>query len=237
MKMVDFHAHLLPGIDDGSRDRDMTAKMLQSASEQGIDVIVATPHFYPDRMMPARFLEDRDRAFEQIAGLAAEYGITVLPGAEVTFFSGIGRADRLHRLCIADTRLLLLEMPFRRWHAGDLQEVDALLQRGYRVVLAHLERFVPLQTDRRMITDLLQMPALIQVNADSLTRFSTRRTALRLLRRGGAVLGSDCHDLTTRPQNLLAGRRVIEKRLGGDYLQQMDRLSQQLLRNEAKLPH
>ena len=234
--MIDFHAHLLPGIDDGSRDRDMTARMLKISAEQGIDTVVATPHFYPDRMMPSRFLDEREKALFQIADLAEAQGITVLPGAEVTFFSGIGRADRLEHLCIEGTRILLLEMPFRRWHAGDLQEVDALLQRGYRVVLAHLERFCPMQS-RRTIADLLRMPVLMQINAESVIRFSTRRTALKLLKRGRAVLGSDCHDLTTRPQNLREGRRVIQKKLGKEALEQIDFLSQQLLRREAKLPH
>ncbi len=235
MKIVDFHAHILPGIDDGSRNPDMTAQMLKSAAEQGIKTIVATPHFYPDSMMFERFLRNRERAIQQTEPAAAACGIEILPGAEVTFFTGIGRADRLDSLCIANTRLLLLEMPFRRWNMNDLQEVEALLQRGYRILLAHPERLMSFQTDRAVAAALLEMPVFAQINAESLTRMSARRTALRLMRSVGSVLGSDCHDLTARPQNLMAGRRMVERRLKGEYLQQMDRLAWQLLQNDPEI--
>lgn len=229
MKIVDFHTHILPGIDDGSRDRDMTVQMLKVTAEQGIDTVIATSHFYPDKMSFDHFIQERNRAMEQIADTAAACGVQVLAGAEVAFFTGISRAEGLKPLCVEGTRLLLLEMPFRSWHKGDLQELDGILQRGYRVMLAHPERFAPFQTDRGIFSAVLDMPVLVQVNAESLVHFSTRRTALKLMRREGAVLGSDCHNLTARPQNLLAGRRVLEKRRGAEYLRQMDLLAEKLL--------
>ena len=45
VNLFDMHCHILPGVDDGSRDMDTTRKMLARAYEQGIRNMVATPHF------------------------------------------------------------------------------------------------------------------------------------------------------------------------------------------------
>ena len=61
-EIIDFHTHILPGIDDGSRDADTSCRMLEMAVEQGVDMIVATPHFYASRDRVEHFLEKRARA-------------------------------------------------------------------------------------------------------------------------------------------------------------------------------
>ena len=60
--MVDFHTHILPGIDDGSQDVDMTKDMLLEEQKQGVGLIAATPHFYAHRMSMEGFLERRTEA-------------------------------------------------------------------------------------------------------------------------------------------------------------------------------
>ena len=63
MQMVtDFHSHILPEIDDGSRSVEESIAMLRIEAEQGIRHVVATPHFYPQYQTPEVFLEKRDRA-------------------------------------------------------------------------------------------------------------------------------------------------------------------------------
>ena len=63
MKVVDFHTHILPGIDDGSSSAEESLAMLQMEKEQGIDTVVVTPHFYPQEDRPERFLKRRKEAF------------------------------------------------------------------------------------------------------------------------------------------------------------------------------
>ena len=60
--MIDFHTHILPGIDDGSRNIDMTVAMLSEEVSQGVTAVVATPHFYANRTSVAAFLERREKA-------------------------------------------------------------------------------------------------------------------------------------------------------------------------------
>ena len=54
--MIDFHSHILPGMDDGSSSPEESLAMLEVSAEQGVDEIFATSHFYPDEEDPASFL-------------------------------------------------------------------------------------------------------------------------------------------------------------------------------------
>ena len=106
--MIDFHTHVLPGIDDGSRDLEMSAGMIREEFLQGTQVIVATPHFYANRMAVSRFLDRRAQAFDEVCSWRAEQKDAddlpqLLTGAEVYYFQGMGRAEALPDLCIRKT--------------------------------------------------------------------------------------------------------------------------------------
>ena len=95
--IVDFHSHILPGIDDGSQSVEESLALLRMEAEQGIRRVVATPHFYPRHDTPDRFLRRRARAEEILRDeMAKEPGLPELCiGAEVYFFSGISESDAI----------------------------------------------------------------------------------------------------------------------------------------------
>lgn len=223
-KIIDFHTHILPGIDDGSRDIDTSCRMLEMAAEQGVELIVATPHFYASRDRIEHFLEKREHARNILSDKLQNYPLQIRCGAEVAFFRGISGAGKLDSLTVEGTDLLLLEMPFGPWEASDIDEVEALIEdRGYRVLLAHLERYLDLPENKRRIRELLELPVYVQINAGSLTDWKKRGRLVRMFRDGRAhVLGSDCHSLHRRPPNLAEGRTVLEKKLGREVLEQID---------------
>ncbi len=227
--IIDFHSHILPGIDDGSETAEMSEQMLELSKKQGVSVIAATPHFYAGQMTLDVFLKKREKAFLKIQDAAARRGVGLLLGAEATFFPGIGNADGIQQLTITGTSLLLLEMPFREWNSRDIEEVEQLLARGVTPLLAHIERFIPHQKDRRIVHALYSLPILTQVNAETLLNCRSRHLALRLFSHGMAhLLGSDCHNVSTRPPNLAGGRNMIEKKLGRRCLLQLDRLGREI---------
>lgn len=233
MEVIDFHSHILPSLDDGSKDIDMSLEMLRRSKEHGITTIVATPHFYADSNTINHFLEKRKHALEKIENRLVFSAPAIVAGAEVCFFSGIGHADGIDKLCIGRTKLILLEMPFRAWSEKDLYEIERLLNGGITPIIAHLERFYPFQKDKQLIPALLDMPVLIQLNAECLLHWKQRRQAIKLFKSGQAhLLGSDCHNLTDRPQNLLEGRKVLEKKIGQQCLNQIDQLGASLLRED-----
>lgn len=230
MPIIDFHSHILPGIDDGSRNPEMSRDMLRQSARQGVAVMAATPHFYGDRDTIGRFLKRRQEALEKALPLAEEAGIALLTGAEVAYFDNMSQAEGIEALTLADTEILLVEMPFRAWSRREIQELDRLLHEGYRLMLAHLERYLGFQKDKGILEAIYERPILVQLNAESLLGFWNGQKAVKLFREGRAhLLGSDCHNLTSRPPNLAEGRAVIEKKMGAGKLAEIDELGRRLL--------
>ena len=208
--MTDFHSHILPGMDDGSRDTAQSAALLRTAAEQGIRCIAATSHFYPTDERPETFLKRRRRALEALSGVWEDSFPQVVPGAEVYYFAGISRVDAITDLRIEGTPLLLLEMPFSEWSDSMVNEILQLHRKpGVTVLLAHIERY--LRWQRPDVWDtLLNSGVLMQSNAEFVLSWRTKRRAVRMLPDGRIhLLGSDCHNRTSRPQKMGEALRVI----------------------------
>lgn len=231
MGVIDFHSHILPEMDDGSRNQEISYKMLELCREQEIDVMVATPHFYAASDRIENFLERREMSYEKLMSGEAFDSPRILLGAEVAFFKGIGKAEKISALTMEGTQVLLLEMPFVTWNDSVLEEVRYLLEkRKLKVVIAHPERFLKLPGNAPYIKKLLKLPVFLQVNAGSLLDVGQRRVLLKMFKKGQIhIMGSDCHGVHHRPPNLAEGRRVLESRLGKEYLQRMDLLGEELL--------
>ncbi len=231
--MIDFHTHLLPSIDDGSSDMDETKELLRMEREQGVEKVVATPHFYAGRDSVEHFLRKREESAERVGQfLREEKGLPrIAVGAEVLYFPGIGKAEVLPELCIKGTRVLLLEMPFCQWDGSVCDDVRTIWEeQEITVVLAHVERYVAYQKRMDEWDEIMAYPLYQQLNAGSFLDWRRRRFPLKCLKEGArVVLGSDCHNIWTRVPNLSEARAYIQKKLGGQVLQQCDSLAENLL--------
>ncbi len=230
--MIDFHSHVLSGIDDGSESVEESVAMLAMLGEQGVTTVCATPHFDASRQSPDAFLEARAASAQKLAARSGE--ITVLQGAEVAYYPGISRMEGLERLRLEGTRLLLLEMPMTRWSEYLLRELADLSCAGELcVVLAHVERYWHLQ-GAAVWDHLLDLGFLMQANGTAFLHPTVRRGAFRRLKRGEIhLLGSDCHGQVHRPPRLGEATLAIEKRLGRDAVEQMDAYALRVLRQNA----
>ena len=227
--MVNLHTHILPEIDDGSDGVDTSLAMLRREAEQGVTAVCATSHYYAKHSSIPAFCERRAEALERLTGVLTDGLPQVLPAAEVAYFPRMEEQD-LTPLCIQGTRTLMLEMPFADWTSLQAEAVEALvLDCGYQVVLVHPERFCFSKSNRHQLEKLAELPIGLQINAGSLLRWGTRRLALDLLQLAHwPLLGSDCHNLTSRPPNLKEGRKVVMQKLGEAFLDQMDRNAERL---------
>jgi len=229
MRVIDFHSHILPELDDGSKNVETSFAMYKESCNQGIEIIIATPHFYASKDRIDDFLIKRTKAYEKIARLPIENGPKILLGAEVAWFDGISKAEKVEKLSIEGTKLLLLELPFETWSRSMITELGVLTKK-YHIVLAHLERYLKLPGNKAYIEELLRLPLTVQVNAGSLADWKQRRQILKMFKNGQAqVLGSDCHGMNHRPPNLMAGREVIRRKLGTEFLEKIDTAGNRLL--------
>ena len=227
--MIDWHTHILPAMDDGSRDGVESLAMLESLAAQKIQTVIATPHFYADDEPLATFLERRQQAIERLQ----ETGISVprvLLGAEVRYYQGISRLEGLKDLRIQGSKLLLLEMPMTKWTQSMVRELIEMAGRSsIRIVLAHVERYFDLQKPG-VWDQLAANGILFQVNASFFAGFFSKHKAISLLRQGSIhFIGSDCHNMTTRAPKIGQAYDWIRKKLGDDYVNQMNEYGRHLL--------
>lgn len=219
----DFHSHILPGMDDGCKTPEQSLEALRLSYAQGVRAIFATPHYYPVESVE-KFLARREEAWEKLRAEIKKQGAEDIPqillGAEVAYRPGISSAEGIEKLCLGSSQYLLLELPFRAWGKEELRQVSNFnCARGILPILAHYERYRPLQS-RDMYTQMAQQDVLIQKNAEAFSGFWGERSACREVKLGRChLLGSDCHGLTSRKPNLSVAidslrRRGLTKELG-----------------------
>lgn len=228
---IDFHSHVLPSMDDGSQNSDMSVEMLRRMGEMGVDIVAATPHFYGCREEVDSFLRRRAACWDRLSQ-KWEHGFPqVILGAEVACFSGLLELDNLEQLCYQGTNTLLLELPFAQWTETELDIVSTLcLDRGYRVILAHFERYIGVQKNKYIAERLQELPVWIQINAGSLLPWTRRGKCINMFLENRAhLLGSDSHNLTDRRPNLNLAREMLKKKTGDQVLRQIDICGMDLL--------
>ncbi len=214
--MIDLHSHILYGIDDGSRHRDMTLNMLRQAEEDGIKIMVATPHYVVGaNLYSARTLLLRYCSLLQIID---EQGLNIklLLGNELFLDEYIFEAVE-QKMChtLAGTKYVLLELPM----AGIPPCVEGVLYqfltKGYRPILAHPERNVGFLNNPAQLIGFLEMGCIAQINSTSINGIHGHRvqdTAKQFLRNNMAhLVASDCHsDNRRRPELSVAYNRVSQ---------------------------
>ena len=231
--MIDWHSHVLPALDDGSKSVDESQRMLTALKEQGIACVIATPHFHANRESVDKFLQRRQESYERL--IQADNGSLpqILCGAEVRYYPGIAKMEGLERLAIDGGGILLLEMPMDKWTEYTVRELCELAStRGLTVVLAHIERYLNLQSGG-VVERLCANGLLMQSNASFFNDFITRHKAFRLLMSGNIhFIGSDCHNMKERDTQIGRAYELIEKKLGSEYVSQMREYGYKMLKHK-----
>lgn len=224
--IADMHTHVLPEMDDGSASVEESITMLREMAGYGIRTVTATPHFYAKSDTPEAFFGRRESAYRRLSREMEKH--SDLPqiklGAEVHFFQGMSESEVLPQLTIAEKRCILVEMPHMVWTAGMYDElVQIRNKQGLIPVIAHVERYIGGFRTRRIMEQLEELPVLVQANASFFLNRFTAPLALRLLRQGQIhLLGSDCHNMSSRKPNLGEAVKVIQTSLGQPALDRID---------------
>ncbi len=186
---IDFHAHILPKADHGSDGLETSLKQVALAKEAGIDLLAATPHFYPGSDTAEAFLERRDRCWGELRAKLGKEAPQILLGAEVQLCRGIDHLQQIRELCFRGTDVLLLELPgdfrFKQFERSlEALRYDCKLQ----VVVAHVDRYPELAEP------ILDAGFMGQLNASSLCTLFKKKRFYDWIERGSIVaLGSDLH--------------------------------------------
>ena len=219
--MIDCHSHCLPQMDDGARTVRESLLMLEEARAQGVDTVVATPHFYPGQETIAEFLARREAAATELRSHLKPDTVRLLLGAEVLIRQGLSQED-LRPLCIEGTDIILVEMPFYRppdWLFEELENIA--LEQDLTLMLAHLDRYRSFFS-REKLNELMELPnVIVQLNGEAfLDRHNYRKLRHWLPTPNYLVLGSDMHRNDVRRPNLKPAARALRRtRVGRRWLE------------------
>ena len=169
-RIIDFHSHILCGADHGSKSIDTSRAQLELMHSGETAIAVATPHFYPDKTSLEDFLCTVERSLNEMKSLAPCNSPELCIGAEVLLCDGLDRMEGLDKLCIRGTRCILLELPMGGALIRKcLDTVERIIDSGYTVVLAHIDRYV--KDNEEEIDAILSMGAMAQINAEGFASF------------------------------------------------------------------
>ncbi len=205
--ILDFHAHILPGADHGSRSLETSLLQLKLLRDAEVAAVVATPHFYAhEEKSVDSFLAKRQTSAEALlrALPKGETFPSIYLGAEVLVCHGLDKMEGLEKLCIGDSSIILLEMPFTDWGSGLMETVEAIVRRGLTPLMAHIDRYRPDQRALFFETGGIYF----QVNASALCLPFVRRSFRRMAKDNlFSAIGSDLHGVPKE------GYRTMEKAL------------------------
>lgn len=220
---VDCHSHILPNIDDGAQSVDMSIQMVNALLSQDVSQIWLTPHFSPSEQSIEGFIKNRNRAFEAIKNNYND-GLFIL-GSEVELCKSLLSCEDVSALCINNTQYMLVEFNGDYTFDGALQILNNLISKyAITPIIAHIERYTKVFPDNKAIQKLIRMGCILQMNTKIFNSFSLRRSlAIERISRGEiTLLGTDCHNMSTRAPHFITELNYIEKKLGHDIIKEFE---------------
>jgi protein-tyrosine phosphatase len=217
--LIDLHCHLLPGIDDGSKNLAMSLEMARLACADGITTVVCTPHILPTVYENAGPEIKASVKMLQQELLKQGIPLDLLSGADVHIVPDLlPRLGDGRIITLADSRYLLLEPPHHVMPPQFEECIFRLQSAGYVAVLTHPERLSWIESQFPLIRRMVHAGLWIQLTAGSLTgRFGRRPRywAERMVDQGLChVIATDAHDTSTRAPRLTKAKDMVERRLG-----------------------
>lgn len=237
--IYDIHCHIVPGVDDGASGYEETRKLLQMEYDQGVRNIIATPHFR--FCMFETSLSKVKEQFALVEQAAAEVSsdLHVYLGCE--FHANMEMVQMLRSgevSTMAGSRYVLVEFSQSSEATYIKERLYSLISRGYKPIVAHIERYNAMRQDLDLVEELIDMGAGMQINADSIIGkegFGTKRFCRKLMKYDLVdFVGSDCHNLSRRVSRIGEAYAYTAKKMGSDYADHLFVENPQKILQDAK---
>lgn len=199
--MIDLHSHILPGIDDGSPDFETSVALVSELAAGGVTEVIATPHYIEETI----YTSPRAANMKLLTGLRRHLKKAGIPvkvhlGNEIYITPKILellKNREISPLGKASSKYLLVELPMNGKFPNYADIFLSLIRSGYKVVLAHPERYSSFAKDFSLISELCDMGVLMQCNLGSFAGIYGK-TVLKLASRMAKekmifAFGSDIH--------------------------------------------
>ena len=233
--MIDTHSHILPGLDDGSRNIDESIAMLKILKEQGITHVIATPHFkMTDKSNSIdEFITKRNKSYQELKNEIDRQGLDlpkIFLGAEVLLTMDFVEARNKEKLCIENTNIMLIELPYYEWQSWILRMLSDLCNdNNIEPIIAHADRYVDFISSD-MFDKLFNLGYKTQVNAEFVDSKARIKKLKKWLKSGQiCYIGSDSHGTDFRPPTFDSYFNKIKKVAGEAFINNVSKHSTELI--------
>lgn len=219
--MIDLHAHIIPGVDDGAKDMEESLSMLKKGWDSGISTVCATPHILNkvDNKLERKILSGFDLLKKKV--LEKNLEVKILLGSEIHISLDFENLKNFQFFTIDDNKkYLLLEFPLNHIPNYVEKMIFNLCLDGYIPVIAHPERSMVAEFDLKRLEKMVNLGAFFQLNAGSLLGHfgkKVKKFSLKLLKNELIYfVASDAHNEDKRSIEALSEVFPIIRELVGE---------------------
>lgn len=191
--MIDFHSHILPGLDDGIQTFEESVELIKEAKNAGFEKIICTTH------NSGYFTATEEERIQKIHELEKEnLGVELILGSEIYSRSNIAELiEEKEASTINNTKYILFEIPLHKEYPELKNVVFNLISKGYKLILAHPERYSTFQKNPKELEDIINLGVYLQANYMSIEGFYGKeaKKLVELLYKHNMItfLGTDAH--------------------------------------------
>lgn len=218
--MIDMHSHILPNIDDGSKNIEQSLQLLKEASDAGFTDIVSTSHY-----LEGYYEEDVEKRKELLNILidSSNTNLKLHLGSEIYISEKIIELIRENKAStINNSRYVLFELPMNNNVLYLKDIIFTLIENDFIPIIAHPERYSFVQKNPSMLVELIQMGVLFQSNYGSIVGYYGKdaEKTVKILLKNNLVhfLGSDVHRPNTIYKMMPNILKKLEKLIGKEKL-------------------
>lgn len=219
--MIDIHSHILPEVDDGSHSLEESIQMCRASADDGVTVMVATPHAHDG----VHTTHDPEFLRQKVAELNEQLGgaLRVVIGCELRFTHDIVRqvCQTKSAPTIAGGPYVLVEFPHTVVPPGSERPLFELMSNEITPIIAHPERNQMLIAEPERFFPIIEMGALGQMDTGSITgQFGKRvQQAVRVMLEHGLIhfIASDCHNTRNRLPGMSEAVALTAEIVGDEY--------------------
>ena len=237
--MIDFHSHILPNIDDGSKNIEESINLIKEAQQVGFTGIISTSHYLKgyyeyDENNRRNLIEQLNEQLQNInlANMNLYLGSEIYVTEEM-----VDLIEQKKASTINGTNYVLFELPMNSKPLFAKSIVYDLLDKGYIPIIAHPERYSYVKEDINFVKELKEIGALFQSNYGStigMYGIEAKKTLKKLLKNDYiSFLGSDVHRVDQVYSKIPKILKKLNKWISSEKLEELTTLNaQKVLNNE-----
>ncbi len=238
--MIDFHSHVLPNVDDGSKSVEETFKLLEEAKEAGFDGVISTSH-YMEEYYEVNVAERKvwinalsENLYQKNIDLKLYLGNEIYISKNIIDFLETGKATSIN-----NSNYVLFEFPMNSKPMDMYDIIYDMLEYKLVPVLAHPERYSFVQKEPNLVYDLIQKGVLMQSNYGSILGMYGEKAQIivRKLLENNMVhfLGSDVHRANSIYSKIQSSLGEIEAIVGEEKLKEISSVNPKLVVDNKRI--